>query len=233
MPGHARVACFTAGFDQTDDNPYLNYAIPDDDAKPDAADIAALITAFAHRNRRPRLEYIPASAPLVEPALVQAGFAAEARLPIMVCRSCHPIAPPITEIAVSLVSHDEDLAEAAEVQARAFNNRATDPDRLLRLIAAGGLLVVARVQDIGRIMGVGAARPLHDGVTEIAGIGVLPAYRRRGVAAALTTRLARECILRGADIVWLTPGGRDAERLYARAGFVCASEQLHISKPFA
>jgi hypothetical protein len=85
MGAHARIACFDAGFDLVSDNPYLNYAIPDDDAAPDGPAVAELISEFANRNRRPRLEYIPAAAPRVEPVLTEAGFAPEARLPIMIC----------------------------------------------------------------------------------------------------------------------------------------------------
>ena len=88
---------------------------------------------------------------------------------------------------------------------------------------------MARAEN-GRIIGAGAARPLHKGVAEIAGIGVVSDHRGRGAGAAVTALLARESISRGADFVWLSPGSAEAERIYVRAGFVCASEQLHISK---
>jgi predicted GNAT family acetyltransferase len=67
-------------------------------------------------------------------------------------------------------------------------------------------------------------------VSEVAGIGVRVAYRRRGIAGALTSCLAREAFACGIELIWLTPGSDDAERIYARAGFVRASEQLHISR---
>lgn len=227
---HARITCFVVSFDPVSDDPFLNYAIPDDDAEPDEADIDALIAAFAQRRRKPRLEYVPAAAPLVERAMIKAGFVVEGRLPIMICGPGDPIAAPVAGIAVELPERDDDIVEAAQVQARAFGDETSHPDRLRRLIAAGGLLAIARLHGTDRIVGVGAARPLHDGVTEIAGIGVLSEHRRRGIAGALTVKLASECVGRGAGTIWLTPGVPEAESIYARAGFVCASVQLHISK---
>ncbi|HEX4160422.1 MAG TPA: hypothetical protein VHY79_18290 [Rhizomicrobium sp.] len=169
-----RVGCFIAVFDSTSDNPYLNYAIPEEDAEPGEADIAALIAAFAERGRRPQLEYIPAAAPCVEAAMIGAGFAVEQRLPIMVRSSGGPIAQPAADVVADLASRDEHLVEAGKTQAQAFGDQASNPDRLRRLVAAGGLLAVVRMRGAARIIGVGGARSLLDGVTEIAGIGVLP-----------------------------------------------------------
>ena len=74
------------------------------------------------------------------------------------------------------------------------------------------------------------ATPAHEGVSEVAGIGVRVAIaaRYRGRAQPLLTR---EAFAREVELAWLTPGSDDAERIYARAGFARASEQLHISKP--
>ncbi len=70
-----------------------------------------------------------------------------------------------------------------------------------------------------------------DGITELAGVGVRVMFRRRGIAGALTTRLVREAIARGVTTVFLTPAHDAEERIYARAGFSRASEQLHIALP--
>ena len=65
LAGGRRVGPFTLNLSSRNDSPYANYAIPDDDAAPDGEDISALVAAFAARGRRPRLEYAPAAAPLV------------------------------------------------------------------------------------------------------------------------------------------------------------------------
>ncbi|MBD2774217.1 GNAT family N-acetyltransferase [Iningainema tapete] len=52
-----RIGPFLATFTHHNDNPFLNYAIPDDDATPSSADVAALIAAYERRSRIPRLEY--------------------------------------------------------------------------------------------------------------------------------------------------------------------------------
>ena len=81
-----RVSPFQAGFNLRSDNPYRNYAIPDDDARPTTQDVIALVEAYRHRGRRPRVEYAPAASPAVEAALLEGGFTVQARLPLMICR---------------------------------------------------------------------------------------------------------------------------------------------------
>src|SRR5947208_9833624 len=69
-----QVGPFLASFTPHDDNPYLNYAIPDDGAEPTDQDVQALIAAYAARNRKPRLEYLSELAPKVEDPLLRGGF---------------------------------------------------------------------------------------------------------------------------------------------------------------
>src|SRR5262245_28176907 len=78
-----RIGPFLATFTADTDNPYLNYAIPDDGATPVQSDVAALVDAYGRRKRKPRLEYIASLAPAVEPVLRAAGFEVEGRLPLM------------------------------------------------------------------------------------------------------------------------------------------------------
>jgi ribosomal protein S18 acetylase RimI-like enzyme len=227
---HERVGCFVARFDGRSDNPYRNYAVPDDDAEPKGDEISALVAAFVRRGRKPRLEYIAAAAPGVESALRDAGFTVERRIPLMICREVQPAGLPLDGVQLAIARSDADTVEAADVGARAYGNDGPSPDSLRELIERGGVLAIARDGMTGAMIGAGVATPQQEAVTEITGIGVLAAFRRRGLAGALTSLLARESFARGANLAWLTPEHDEARNIYARTGFVSVSEQLHISK---
>lgn len=65
---------------------------------------------------------------------------------------------------------------------------------------------------------VGAHRP-RLGVTEIVGVAVLPEFRRRGLAAALTQLLVEDALSRGIEVVVLTAESDAVARIYERIGF--------------
>jgi ribosomal protein S18 acetylase RimI-like enzyme len=56
-------------------------------------------------------------------------------------------------------------------------------------------------------------------VTEIVGVATMPAYRRRGLGAAVTSALVRDAIGNGAQTVFLSAGSEDVARVYERVGF--------------
>ena len=56
-------------------------------------------------------------------------------------------------------------------------------------------------------------------VVEIAGVGTLPAARRKGLGAAVTAALARDALDRGAEIVFLSAGSEMIARVYEHVGF--------------
>ena len=80
-----QVGPFLATYARGTDHPMLNYAIPDDGAKPTAAEIDALTGAFRRRDLLPRLEYFTDVAPDLENLLVGAGYVLERRVPLMTC----------------------------------------------------------------------------------------------------------------------------------------------------
>ena len=229
---HERVGPFTAGFDAVSDNPMLNYAIPDDDAAPASAAVAQLIAAFRRRQRKPRLEYIAEAAPRVELALLQQGFEIEKRYPILTCvpDGVRDLALP-DGVALFLAQSKAEIVAASVALAEAYGQETPHPDPAIRMVAAGGVMVAALDERSGDIAGAGMATVPHDGVAEVAGIGVRPAFRERGIAGALTARITREAFARGVGLAWLTPGDEAPERVYVRAGFARASAQLHISLP--
>lgn len=231
-----RVGSFNARFDPSSPNPFGNYAIPEPGARPSAADVAALVGAYEEQKRKPRLEYVPVSAPAVEPALLSAGFLEEDRPALMACMpGTERSSLPPKGIVLVTPSSDDDLLALIDLQREAFGELtragAADVARMRSGIEGGAIAVLARKESTGEAVGGGVCTPLDAGVTEIAGIAVHPSFRRRGVASALTARLTADAFNRSATLAWLTPGDEDAQRIYARAGFHPIGELLMISLP--
>jgi ribosomal protein S18 acetylase RimI-like enzyme len=141
------------------------------------------------------------------------------------------VAPP-PEVELAAVAGGDALREAAEVQNAAYGAaRATDADvaRLEDTVADGGVVGLAR-EARGRGVGSGLVAAPSGGLAELAAVGVLPAWRRRGIAGALTGTLGRAAFDRGIEILMLM--AYEAEQgIYARAGFTVASEITFVSVP--
>ncbi len=230
----AQIGPFLATFSHSSDNPFLNYAIPDNSAAPSAADVAALISAYEARGLAPRLEYVARLAPLVESALTAAGFTVEGRFPVMVCIPGEEKALPIPEnIEFVVPTSDSELLDTVTVQHEAYGAlppNFEDVDRLRESLTMGGIAVLARDAATGEPAGAGQLTVPGEMTTEIAGIGVRASFRRRGIAGALTARLLREAFAAGVSVAFLTPGHDEEARIYSRAGFVPVGEILHISR---
>jgi ribosomal protein S18 acetylase RimI-like enzyme len=229
-----RIGPFLATFDGATDNRFLNYAIPDDGARPTAAEVQALAEAYARRGLLPRLEYLPATAPAVEGILRAARFRPEGRLPLMIRPRDRFVEAPCPEgVELLTPSTDEELLGATAVQAEAFGGPPLSPgdaERMRETIASGGIAVAARELATGTIVGAGVCTAPSDGATELAGIAVRAPYRRRGIAGALTARLAEQAFAAGVMTAFLTPGNDGAGRVYERAGFESTSVMLHIAR---
>ena len=231
-----RIGPFLATFTESSDNPYLNYAVPDDGAVPTGEEVAALVAAFERRSRKPRLEYLPSVAPAVEAALLAGGFRVEARPPLMVCTpETAGEVPAAAGIEVLVPAEDAEFAGVVTVAKEAYDNDLSPATKKevagrKRLLAEGGCVVLARDEQTREPAGSGICDVAREGVTELAAVAVRPAFRRRGIAAAVTFRLVREAFAKGVKVVWLTPDDEQAERIYGRAGFVVGSEVLHISR---
>ncbi len=230
-----QIRPFLATFNRHSTSPYLNYAIPDDNATPSIADVKALIAAYDKRERKPRLEYVATLAPAVESALTAAGFSVEGRLPLMTCipgsEKVLPI-PPDIELIVP-VSDLEMLATVA-VQNEAYGESTPtleDAKRLRDSLVAGGIAVLARVAATGEPAGAGVCTVPGNQTTEVAGIGVREGFRRRGIAGVLTTRLVQEAFDAGVTMAFLMAAHEEEVRIYTRAGFATTGEILHISLP--
>jgi GNAT superfamily N-acetyltransferase len=233
-PG-GRTGPFTIGLDPHTDNPMRNYAVPDHGARPGAAEIAALITSFRHCRRIPRLEYIEEDAPQVWPALAAAGFTIEHRTPVMTATPATRLTPGSPAgITIRQAASHADLAAAAAVQHHAYQMPGPpaphDIARLTRLTQRGGLVAVAIDDASGTVTGTGLIDVTGDrpAVGELAAVGVLTTFRRRGIASALSAHLARTAHSRGISLVFLEAEPAE-EQIYRRAGFTDATTKLWAS----
>ncbi|MCX5206437.1 GNAT family N-acetyltransferase [Streptomyces sp. NBC_00237] len=247
-PEPVEVGGFVAGFDPSTTDRNLNYATPLPGARPTDRDVADLVEAFRARGLVPRLEFAPDGAPAVEPALRRAGFTTEAVHPYMVCTPATLVTPagfrvpsadhPPVHVAVprtddDFAAIDAALSEAygAEIPpASVTNASATNAGaaRLRRIEAGGGAVRFVRAPD-GSCAGAATCSAPAAGTAELAGVGTRPAYRGRGIAAAVTASLSETLFARGAGSVWLEYEGEDARRIYERVGFRPHGTRLYMA----
>lgn len=228
-----QIGPFLATFTREDDNPFLNYALPDEGAIPSTMDVRALVSAYRERFRKPRLEYLPSLAPKVEPALLAEGFGIEGRLPLMTSvRSSllsRAVVPGIELVAPASVT---EFRDAASAQWEAYAERGEAPQRVVdglrRTAEGGGGVVLARDATTHEPAGAGICTAPHRGFTELSSIGVRERFRRRGIAGAMAGWLGSEALERGVECVFLMADG--AVSIYARVGFLLDGEVLHISR---
>jgi ribosomal protein S18 acetylase RimI-like enzyme len=81
-----------------------------------------------------------------------------------------------------------------------------------------GVTFPALAEIDGRVVAVGYHQPV-DLMTEIVGVATLPAYRRRGLAAAVTSALTIHAFSVGVTTAVLSAGDDDIARIYERVGF--------------
>ena len=86
------------------------------------------------------------------------------------------------------------------------------------LEAGRSVLYGAFDPDLGAVGG-GSHNPRGQ-VTEIVGVGVLPAVRRQGIAGHLTWALTQDAMAGGVDTVFMSAGSDAVARIYEGVGFV-------------
>lgn len=226
---------FVAGFTPGTDNPHLNYATPLPGAEPTEREVAALIRIFRERGLLPRLEFAPRAAPNVAPALRAAGFGIEAVHEYLVCTP-HTLALPRSAGSPRVESPtiDEEFAQLdaalAEAFGGAFTSSAQGAARLRRTARSGG--AVRFVRDAhGGIAGGASCSPPADDTAELSSVGTRPAYRGRGIAAAVTATLTEAMFTQGAGSVWLEYSGEGSRRVYQRVGYRPRGTRLYLSLP--
>ncbi|MCN9243816.1 GNAT family N-acetyltransferase [Streptomyces sp. RY43-2] len=234
-PAVVEVGGFVAGFTPDTDNPYVNYATPLPGSEPTERDVAALIEAFRERGLLPRLEFAPNAAPSVEPALRAAGFGTEEVQEYLVCTPDTLTVPQFVDAPrVETPIIDEDYAALDAALAEAFgeplDSSGAGAAVLRRVQENGGAVRFVRARDGGCAGGASCSAVAED-TAELAGVGTRPAYRGRGIAAAVTAALTEAMFAQGAGSVWLEYSGDGSRRVYERIGYRPQGKRLYLSLP--
>jgi len=137
-------------------------------------------------------------------------------------------------MTIRQATSDTDLTAAAVAQHHAYQvphpPGAHDTARLTSLTRRGGLVAIAIDNSSGTVAGTGLVDVTGDrpSVGELAAVGVLTAFRRRGIASALSAHLARTAHSRGISLVFLEAEPEE-EQIYRRTGFTDATTKLWAS----
>ena len=206
------------------DNPFRNYAVPADVAEPTEADVAELIGYFISRDRLPRLEYVRPS-PAVDKALETAFFDVNGTLTLMALADGLAPEPTSDGYRVMLVTDDEHLRQVSHVQNIAYDEADQEPEigGLRRTIEVGGSVALVVHDASGEPAGAGLSTQPQGGLVEIAGVGVLPEHRRRGIGALVTWALSAEALRRGHQ-PFLQVEQDEPLRVYQRIGYQVIGE---------
>ena len=196
-------------------HPFLNYAIPDEDAEPD--DGSALVAAARERGLVPRIEAVEPCAPWVRDL---PGFEIELEPPLMTCADPAELS---SEAELVLVEGGSPLV--GPLLGALYEAFGEPPPTAERVATWNGSSVAAVVDS--EVVGGASWTAVIDGMTEVAGIGVREPFRRQGIAGALTAEATRRGLGAGASLAVLSPGNDGAKRVYERAGYADASRMIH------
>jgi GNAT superfamily N-acetyltransferase len=196
-------------------------------------------------------EWIEQASPHMAAAAREAGLEVHEH-PLLVLTTLQPSPPPPPGITVqALPPGDPDVIRAWAVPGVAFGHPGTgvgeagvterdkiaaDHDAstiaLLRERLSSGQSVLAAAIGPNGPLAAGSCQ-LAGGVAEITGVGVLPASRRRGLGAAVTSALAANALARGADVVFLSATDETVARVYTRLGFRLIGTSMIADRPEA
>ena len=203
--------------------PYYARPTLGSDAEFTADDVRTVLDR-QHRLGVPRhLEWVDEITPTLLPATESVGVPV-ARCALMVLAG-EPVEPPLDGVSLRLLRPDDDRFASARAAVDAgFVERDTlTSEPVLEAVAAqvqlGRMRVAGAFDPDGRAIGGGSHAPRGD-VTELTGIAVIPAWRRRGIGAALAGLLARDARDVGVATVFLSAASEPVARVYERVGFV-------------
>jgi GNAT superfamily N-acetyltransferase len=227
---------FTLFFHPSSEAKYFNYGIPDHPIEGDlTAELRAARDLFGQRKRIPRFEFFEAFAPALPAALLKNGFHEEARQWSMICTPDDlrgaPAVPGLEIVALKPESPADDVADYLMAQRQGFQpENTTLPSPFDVIQARLDFLISGWQAFLARVDGAPAgtalfSRPIQ-GITEVAGIAVRTAFRRRGIATRLTWHTTQAAFRLGVHAACLTAADQASGRVYSRLGYCSFSNLL-------
>ncbi|MEU9702090.1 GNAT family N-acetyltransferase [Streptomyces sp. NPDC047981] len=180
-------------------------------------------------------EWVAETTPGLRAAVEKSGLVVHEH-PLMVLHGAGVPAGAPTGVDVRILEvGDPVLPSAAAVPYAAFG---VAPDasvaaQLAVRIGAGLTRLAAAVDADGTALSAGQHQPVATvlgTVSEVVGVGTLPAARRRGLGLAVTAALVADARARGVETVFLSATDEAVARLYARLGFRTVGTAL-IAEP--
>jgi ribosomal protein S18 acetylase RimI-like enzyme len=198
-------------------------------------DVTSVLDRLGELGLPRSIEWVDDTTPSLRPAAVAAGADVEdypllvldgapvARQSPVAVRRVGPDDPDLASVQAAVqAGFDQDdtrtgPASTAERDAKLPELRAGLP-HLAGILGTGrSVLYGAFDPELGAVGG-GSHNP-RGPVTEIVGVGVLPAQRRRGIAGHLTWALAEDAASSGVSTVFMSAGSDDVARIYEGVGF--------------
>jgi GNAT superfamily N-acetyltransferase len=207
---------------------------------PTVADVVAVRARQRELGVPEAFEWVDEVTPGLGAVAAEAGLAV-GRHPLQVLAELSPVPAPdgveLRFLDADSVTLAEDLAVVQAVAIVGFSSPGTaasdpgtaerdatirppHPDEVESACAAlrAGRVARAILADASGPVCVGTYQRAGD-VVELVGIATLPAARRRGLAAAMTSALTAHALAAGAELVFLAAGDEDVARVYGRIGY--------------
>jgi ribosomal protein S18 acetylase RimI-like enzyme len=202
-----------------------------------AEDVAAVRARQRELGVREAFEWVHETTPSLAAAAAAAGLRVT-RVPLLALdAAAWSPAPPVDGVTVRMLDADDPgLADSQGAVELAFAVEGMDAgpagprerdiataglgdlDFLRARIRRGLTRVAVAERDGDGVVAAGSHQPAGD-VTEVTGIGTIPAARRRGIGVAVTGQLVEDARSRGAEVVFLSAADDDVARMYERLGF--------------
>lgn len=186
-------------------------------------------TAFAAEGRWLNAELIEEANPGLADALAENGMTIVSRPPLLTVEPAGLLTPDLpVEVTVDVVTTPAEQSEVDAVAVAAYEAEELASPFQPDPVNGGSLLV----RWDGAPAATAAWTAVADGVTEVAGVGTIHKYRRRGLAAIATAYATKAAIERGgATLAWLTPGDDGADRVYRSIGYTPTATAVHLGDP--